>query len=155
MKCPYCGHHDTQVKDSRPSDDGTTIKRRRHCPSCDARFTTLERVQLRELVVVKRDGTRKPFDRDKIMRSMLMATRKRPIQADALEQAVNRMVRELEHQGADSGDIASAAIGERVMDALRALDQVAYIRYASVYRDFTEKGDFEAFVKHMDGGEEI
>ncbi|TAF15370.1 MAG: transcriptional repressor NrdR [Alphaproteobacteria bacterium] len=154
MKCPYCGHHDTQVKDSRPSEDGTTIKRRRHCSHCDARFTTLERVQLRELVVVKRDGTRKPFDRDKIMRSMLMATRKRPIQADALEQAVNRIVRELEHYGTDGADVPSPHIGEMVMDALRTLDQVAYIRYASVYRDFTEKGDFEAFVKHMDGGEE-
>jgi transcriptional repressor NrdR len=151
MKCPYCGHHDTQVKDSRPSEDGTTIKRRRHCPNCDARFTTLERVQLRELVVVKRDGVRKPFDRDKIMRSMLMATRKRPIQADSLEQAVNRIVRELEQHGSDGVDVTSAHIGEMVMDALRTLDQVAYIRYASVYRDFTEKGDFEDFMKHMDG----
>jgi transcriptional repressor NrdR len=147
MRCPFCGHDDTQVKDSRPSDDGSTIRRRRFCASCDSRFTTFERVQLRELVVIKQHGERRPFDRDKIARSMAIALRKRPVDAEVVERAVNRIVQTLESNG--ENEITSAAIGQLVMEALQSLDQVAYIRYASVYRNFREAGDFEKFMEGM------
>jgi transcriptional repressor NrdR len=151
VKCPFCGHDDTQVKDSRPSEDGGTIRRRRFCPACDSRFTTFERVQLRELTVIKRSGDRKPFDRDKIVRSMAIALRKRPVEAEHVERAINRIVQTLESEG--ENDIACETIGNLVMDALRGLDQVAYIRYASVYRDFREAGDFGRFMEDMRGDE--
>lgn len=148
MKCPFCGHADTQVKDSRPSEDGATIRRRRYCPECDSRFTTFERVQLRELTVVKKDGERRPFDRDKIVRSMQIALRKRPVDAEKVEQAINGIVKTLETQG--ENEIEASRIGELVMDSLKSLDKVAFIRFASVYRDFREAKDFEAFVESMD-----
>lgn len=144
MRCPFCGHSDTQVKDSRPSEDGLTIRRRRYCPECNSRFTTFERVHLRELTVLKRNGERKVFDRDKIARSMQMALRKRPVEADQVEQVISRIVRELESQG--ESEIASEKIGEMVMEGLKELDKVAYVRYASVYRNFAEAKDFEDFV---------
>lgn len=147
MRCPFCGHHDTQVKDSRPSEDGGTIRRRRFCPECDSRFTTFERIQLRELIVVKRNGEKRMFDRDKIARSMSLALRKRPVDAEALEQAVNGIVKTLETSG--ETEIESEKIGESVMEALRKLDQVAYIRYASVYKDFEEAADFNTIVKEL------
>jgi transcriptional repressor NrdR len=151
MKCPFCGHDDTQVKDSRPSEDGGTIRRRRFCPACDSRFTTLERIQLRELTVIKNNGERRPFERDKIAGSMAIALRKRPVAADQVERAVNHIVRTLE--GSGENDVPSAIIGQLVMEALRGLDQVAYIRYASVYRDFREAEDFERFMEGMSSGE--
>ncbi len=141
MRCPFCSHNDTQVKDSRPSEDGSTIRRRRFCPNCNSRFTTFERVQLRELTVVKANGERRLFDRDKIARSMAIALRKRPVEADAVEFAVNRIVQRLESEG--ESEIASNRIGQLVMEELKALDAVAYIRFASVYKDFTEAKDFE------------
>jgi transcriptional repressor NrdR len=147
MRCPFCGHHDTQVKDSRPSEDGGTIRRRRFCPECDSRFTTFERIQLRELIVVKRNGEKRMFDRDKIARSMSLALRKRHVDAEALEQAVNGIVKTLETSG--ETEIESEKIGESVMEALRKLDQVAYIRYASVYKDFEEAADFNTIVKEL------
>src|SRR5690606_23963281 len=133
MKCPFCGNADTQVKDSRPSEDSSTIRRRRFCPKCDSRFTTFERVQLRELVVVKRDGERRPFDRDKILRSIGIAVRKRPVMQEQVEQLVSRIVQKLESSG--EGEVQSGRIGEMVMEGLKDLDEVAYIRFASVYRD--------------------
>jgi transcriptional repressor NrdR len=147
MRCPFCGHHDTQVKDSRPSEDGGTIRRRRFCPECDSRFTTFERIQLRELIVVKKNGEKRMFDRDKIARSMSLALRKRHVDADALEHAVNGIVKTLETSG--ETEIESVKIGELVMEGLRKLDQVAYIRYASVYRDFEEAADFNTIVKEL------
>ena len=144
MRCPFCGNEDTQVKDSRPTDDNSTIRRRRQCPNCGARFTTFERVQLRELTVVKSTGQREPFDRDKLARSMQISLRKRPVDADRLERVVNGIVRRLESSG--ESEIPSAAIGEIVMDALAHLDQVGYVRFASVYRNFREAKDFEDFV---------
>lgn len=147
MKCPFCGHADTQVKDSRPSEDGATIRRRRYCPECDSRFTTFERVQLRELTVVKKNGDRRPFDRDKIARSMQIALRKRPVEPDKVEQAINSIVKTLETQG--DSEIEASRIGELVMETLKQLDMVAYIRFASVYRDFHEAKDFEDFVESM------
>lgn len=147
MKCPFCGHDDTQVKDSRPSDDGGTIRRRRFCSACDSRFTTLERVQLRELTVIKRNGEHRPFDRDKIARSMAIALRKRPVDADTVERIVNRLVQKLERSG--ESEVSCAAIGQLVMEALQGLDQVAYIRYASVYGDFREASDFGKFMEGM------
>lgn len=141
MRCPFCSHHDTQVKDSRPSEDGSTIRRRRFCPNCNSRFTTFERVQLRELTVVKHSGERRLFDRDKIARSMAIALRKRPVEPDAVEHAVNRIVQRLEGEG--ESEVASTYIGQLVMEELKALDAVAYIRFASVYKDFTEAKDFE------------
>lgn len=147
MKCPFCGHADTQVKDSRPSEDGATIRRRRYCPECDSRFTTFERVQLRELTVVKKNGERRPFDRDKIARSMQIALRKRPVEPDKIEQAINSIVKTLETQG--DSEIEASRIGEQVMETLKQLDMVAYIRFASVYRDFREAKDFEDFVESM------
>ncbi len=140
MKCPFCGHDDTQVKDSRPSEDAATIRRRRYCAKCDSRFTTFERVQLRELIVVKRNGERRPFDRDKLQRSIGIAVRKRPVTQDQVEQLVNRISQKLESNG--DAEIASSRVGEMVMEGLKALDDVAYIRFASVYRDFREAKDF-------------
>lgn len=144
MRCPFCGHDDTQVKDSRPSDDGSAIRRRRFCTSCTQRFTTVERVQLRELVVVKQDGRRVPFDRDKLARSIRVALRKRPVQEERIERIVNGLVRQLEASG--EAEIASAAVGELVMETLKEVDAVAYVRFASVYRNFREAKDFEAFL---------
>ena len=144
MRCPFCGHEDTQVKDSRPAEDSATIRRRRMCPNCGARFTTFERVQLRELTVVKSHGQREPFDRDKLARSMQIALRKRPVEPDRVERAVNGIVRRLESMG--ETEIPTKVIGEMVMDALGNLDQVGYVRFASVYRNFREAKDFEEFV---------
>jgi transcriptional repressor NrdR len=147
MRCPFCNHVDTQVKDSRPTEDGTSIRRRRFCPACESRFTTFERVQLRELTVVKANGERKPFDRDKILRSITIATRKRPVAVEAVENLANTIVRKLEMSG--DSEIPSARIGEMVMEGLQGLDKVAYIRYASVYRNFREAKDFEQFVESL------
>ena len=147
MRCPFCGNEDTQVKDSRPTDDNAAIRRRRQCPNCGARFTTFERVQLRELTVVKTTGQREPFDRDKLMRSMQVALRKRPVDSDRVERVVNGIVRRLESSG--ESEIPSSQIGELVMDALRALDPVAYVRFASVYRNFREAKDFEEFISDL------
>ena len=145
MRCPFCGKEDTQVKDSRASDDGATIRRRRLCSSCGSRFTTFERIQLRDLSVIKRNGKKLPFDRDKLMKSMMMALRKRQINDDDIERAVNGIVRQLESNG--DTDVQSKLIGELVMNALAEIDNVAYIRYASVYRNFREAKDFEKFVE--------
>ena len=144
MRCPYCGSVDSQVKDSRPSDDHAVIRRRRICPDCGGRFTTFERVQLRELVVVKRSGRRIPFEREKLHRSVEVALRKRPVDAERIERMVNGIVRQLESLG--DGEVPSATIGELVMEGLKALDDVAYVRFASVYRNFREAKDFEDFV---------
>ncbi len=144
MRCPFCGHDDTQVKDSRPTEDSAAIRRRRLCGACGQRFTTIERVQLRELTVVKADGRRVPFDRDKLARSIRIALRKRPVDEDRIERIVNGVVRQLEASG--ETDIPSQQIGELVMDTLKELDPVAYVRFASVYRNFREAKDFEEFV---------
>ena len=144
MHCPFCGHDDTQVKDSRPTEDGAAIRRRRFCPSCGQRFTTIERVQLRELTVVKSDQRRVAFDRDKLARSIRIALRKRPIDEERIERIVNGIVRQLEASG--ETEIPSKQVGELVMDTLKELDPVAYVRFASVYRNFREAKDFEAFV---------
>ncbi len=149
MKCPFCGHLDTQVKDSRAGEEGESIRRRRNCPSCDSRFTTHERVQLRDLMVVKANGAKKALDRDKIYRSIAIATRKRPVEPAAVTQLVNRIMRTLETSG--ETEIPSTRIGELVMDGLQTLDKVAYIRYASVYRNFREARDFETFVESLQG----
>ncbi|MBX6320586.1 MAG: transcriptional repressor NrdR [Rhodospirillaceae bacterium] len=149
MRCPFCGNEDTQVKDSRPTDDHAAIRRRRQCPNCGARFTTFERVQLRELTVIKSHGAREPFDREKMMRSMQVALRKRPVDPERLERVVNGLVRRLESSG--ESEIPSKVIGEMVMDALSKLDPVAYVRFASVYRDFREAKDFEEFVGKLGG----
>ena len=145
MRCPFCGKEDTQVKDSRASDDGATIRRRRLCSSCGSRFTTFERIQLRDLSVIKRNGKKIPFDRDKLMKSMMMALRKRQINDDDIDRAVNGIVRQLESNG--DTDVQSKLIGELVMNALAEIDNVSYIRYASVYRNFREAKDFEKFVE--------
>jgi transcriptional repressor NrdR len=145
MRCPFCGKEDTQVKDSRASEDGATIRRRRSCTSCGSRFTTFERIQLRDLIVVKRNGKKISFDRDKLLKSMLMALRKRQTNDDAIERAVNGIVRQLESSG--DNEIQSKFIGELVMNALAEIDNVAYIRYASVYRNFREASDFGKFVE--------
>ena len=145
MRCPFCGKDDTQVKDSRASDDGGSIRRRRLCTSCGSRFTTFERIQLRDLTVIKRNGKKIPFERDKLLKSMLMALRKRQTEDDAIERAVNGIVRQLESYG--ENDIQSKLIGELVMNALAEIVNVAYIRYASVYRDFREADDFGKFVE--------
>ena len=147
MKCPFCNNLDTQVKDSRSGEDGNTIRRRRACPECGSRFTTFERVQLRELTVVKAGGQRKPFDRDKILRSIMIATRKRPVSNDEVEALVEAIVRRLEVSG--ESEVPSQKIGQMVMDGLQGLDKVAYIRYASVYRNFREAKDFEEFVETL------
>ena len=145
MICPFCGNHDTQVKDSRPAEDGGAIRRRRLCGKCDARFTTFERVQIREITLVKRDGRKSVFDREKLERSFDIALRKRDVDAEAVAMAINDIVRQLESHA--DGDVPSARVGELVMLALHKLDQVAYVRYASVYRNFREAKDFEAFVE--------
>lgn len=147
MRCPFCNHEDTQVKDSRPSEDGSSIRRRRFCPSCNSRFTTFERVQLRELTVVKTNGEKRIFDREKIAKSMAIALRKRPVEADDVEMAINRIVQKLESEG--ESDIPTRRIGALVMEELKKLDAVAYIRYASVYRDFSGADDFEDFVEKL------
>ena len=151
MRCPFCGHDDSQVKDSRPSEDGSAIRRRRQCSACAARFTTFERIQLRDLVVVK-SGTegarREPFDREKLLRSVSIACRKRPIDQVRIEQLVSGIQRQLETAG--EGEVPSTRIGEMVMDGLKGLDSVAYIRFASVYRDFSEAKDFEAFAGQVE-----
>ena len=144
MRCPFCGNEESQVKDSRPSEDGAAIRRRRLCPQCGGRFTTFERVQLRELVIVKRSGRRSPFDRDKLMRSVMIAMRKRPVDQDRIEQMVSRIVRQLESMG--ETELPSSTVGGLVMAGLKELDDVAYVRYASVYRDFRETGDFARFL---------
>jgi transcriptional repressor NrdR len=144
MRCPFCGHDDTQVKDSRPTEDNSAIRRRRFCPACGSRFTTFERVQLRELVVVKKTGQKEPFDRDKLHRSISIACRKRPVEPERVERVVNGIVRRLESLG--ESEIPSTVVGEMVMDALASLDPVAYVRFASVYRNFREAKDFEDFV---------
>ena len=149
MRCPFCGNDDTQVKDSRPTEDNSAIRRRRFCPACGSRFTTFERVQLRELTVVKKNGQRAPFDRDKLQRSIAIAVRKRPIDPERVERVVNSIVRRLESSG--ESEIPSDQIGALVMDALSALDPVAYVRFASVYRNFREAKDFEDFVGKLGG----
>ena len=149
MRCPFCGSDDTQVKDSRPTEDNTAIRRRRHCIACESRFTTFERVQLRDLMVVKKSGTRTIFDREKLLRSISIALRKRPVEPDRIERIVNGIQRRLESRG--ETDIQSSVIGEMVMDALAGLDQVAYVRFASVYRNFREAKDFESFVERLGG----
>lgn len=149
MRCPFCGSEDTQVKDSRPTDDNAAIRRRRFCPACGSRFTTFERVQLRDLVVVKSNGQRVPFDRDKLMRSISIATRKRPIDEARIERIVNSITRRLESSG--ETEIPSKQIGELVMEALAGLDQVAYVRFASVYKNFREVKDFEEFLHDLGG----
>lgn len=147
MRCPFCSHDDSQVKDSRPSEDNATIRRRRQCPACGARFTTFERVQLRDLIVVKSNGDKETFERDKLTRSLEIALRKRPVDPDDIERVVNSVVRQLEASG--ESEIPTATIGEMVMAALAALDQVAYVRYASVYKDFREASDFNEFLEKL------
>jgi transcriptional repressor NrdR len=147
MKCPFCGHADTQVKDSRPSEDGLTIRRRRYCPECNSRFTTFERVQLRELTVLKKNGERRMFDRDKLARSLQLALRKRPVSSEQLEQLVTRITQKLESLG--ENEIPTATIGATVMEELKKVDSVAYIRFASVYKDFGEARDFETIVGEL------
>ena len=147
MRCPFCSFIDTQVTDSRPSQDHAAIRRRRFCPSCGSRFTTFERVQLRELTVVKRDDSRTPFERDTLMRSINIATRKRPVDPEDIERMVNGIVRRLETLG--ENDVTSTAFGELVMDGLSQLDSIAYVRFASVYRNFRETKDFEDFIEEI------
>jgi transcriptional repressor NrdR len=147
MRCPFCAHEDSQVKDSRPTEDNTSIRRRRQCGSCGARFTTFERVQLREITVVKSDGSREAFDRSKIEQSVALACRKRSVERDRLDRLVSGVQRQVETLG--DSEVSSLAIGEMVMDGLRQLDSVAYIRFASVYRDFSEARDFEEFASSV------
>lgn len=144
MRCPFCGHAETQVKDSRPSEDASSIRRRRSCPECGGRFTTFERVQLRELTIVKRSGRRTPFDREKLERSIQLPLRKRPVDPERIERLVSGIVRQLESLG--DTDIPSHVLGELVMQALKQVDDVAYVRYASVYRDFRHTSDFATFL---------
>jgi transcriptional repressor NrdR len=144
VRCPFCGELESQVKDSRPSEDGTAIRRRRLCPSCAGRFTTFERVQLRELTIVKRSGRRTPFDREKLVRSLAIALRKRPVDPDRVERMVSGIVRQLESLG--ETELPSHVVGEMLMKGLKSLDEVAYVRYASVYRDFRETQDFARFL---------
>ena len=143
MRCPFCGHDDSQVKDSRPTEDNSAIRRRRQCEGCGARFTTFERIQLRELVVIKSEGKREPFDREKLERSLSVACRKRPVDNMQIEKLASAIQRQLETLG--ESEIETKRIGEFVMDGLKALDSVAYIRFASVYKDFNEAKDFEDF----------
>jgi transcriptional repressor NrdR len=149
MRCPYCGSLDTQVKDSRPTEDSSSIRRRRVCPDCGGRFTTFERVQLRELTVVKKSGRRVAFDRDKLMRSIEIALRKRPVDPERVERMVNGIVRQLESQG--DNEITSDRIGELVMEGLRSLDDIAYVRFASVYKNFREAREFGAIIDELAG----
>lgn len=148
MRCPFCSDTNTQVKDSRPTEDDAAIRRRRECPGCAARFTTFERVQLREIVVIKTDGRREPFERDKLLRSLRLSLQKRPVDADAIERAANDIVRQLEQLG--ETDITTKFIGEKAMNALSQLDPVAYVRYASVYKDFREVKDYNNFLADLD-----
>ena len=152
MRCPFCGHSESQVKDSRPSEDGASIRRRRLCPECGSRFTTFERVQLRELIIIKRSGRRTPFDREKLVRSISVAIRKRPVEPERVEELVSKIVRELESMG--ESEITSETIGEAVMDNLRTLDDVAYVRFASVYKNFREPKDFEQALAELSGEDE-
>lgn len=152
MKCPFCASDDTQVKDSRPTEENSAIRRRRACNNCGARFTTFERIQLRELTVVKQNGRREALDRDKLARSMKIALRKRPIDNERVEMVINGIVRRLESSG--ESEIKSETVGQMVMEALSNLDQVAYVRYASVYRNFREARDFEAFVGALSADED-
>lgn len=147
MRCPFCGHSDSQVKDSRPTEDNAAIRRRRFCPECGSRWTTFERVQLRELTVVKKEGERASFDREKLARSLRIALRKRPVNAERIERIVNSVQRQLEASG--ESEIPTKAIGQMVMENLKDLDQVAYVRFASVYRNFREAKDFEDFVENL------
>ncbi len=147
MRCPFCGNVDTQVKDSRPAEDHVAIRRRRFCPACGGRFTTYERVQLRDLVVIKKSGRREDFDRDKLARSIRIALQKRPIEPDRVEQMISGIVRRLESLG--DTDVPSDSIGAIVMEALARIDTVAYVRFASVYKNFQEAGDFEDFVAEL------
>jgi transcriptional repressor NrdR len=151
MRCPFCGHDDTQVKDSRPSEDNSAIRRRRHCPECGGRFTTFERVQLRELVVVKKNGRREPFEREKLERSMLHALRKRPVERERIDRTITGIVRRLESLG--ENELPSSVIGELIMQALSSLDKVAYVRFASVYKNFRETKDFEMLIGELEGDE--
>jgi transcriptional repressor NrdR len=147
LRCPFCGHEDSQVKDSRPTDDGAAIRRRRQCEGCAARFTTFERIQLRELYVMKSEDKREPFDREKLLRSVSIAARKRPIDPVRIEKLVSGIQRQLETQG--ENEVPSKRIGEMVMEGLKGLDSVAYIRFASVYKDFREARDFEEFAGNV------
>ena len=147
MRCPYCSNKETQVRDSRPSEDNSTIRRRRVCPGCGGRFTTFERIQLRELYVLKRTGQKVIFDRDKLMRSVQIATRKRPVEVDKLEQMVSGIVRQLENRG--DTFVSTELIGILIMEGLRQLDDVSYVRFASVYKDFREAKDFEEFLEEI------
>jgi transcriptional repressor NrdR len=151
MRCPHCSEIDTQVKDSRPTEDNTAIRRRRYCTECGERFTTFERVQLRELTVMKRSGRRVPFDRDKLTRSVQIALRKRPVEQDYIDRMVSTIVRKLESQG--ESEVPSHLIGELVMDDLRKLDPVAYVRFASVYKNFREARDFETVLGEIAAGD--
>src|SRR5215813_7365719 len=153
MRCPSCASLDTQVKDSRPTEDSAVIRRRRVCLACNFRFTTFERVQLRELTVIKRNGRRVPFDRDKLLRSVQIALRKRPVEPERIDHMVSRIVRELESMG--ESEVSSEAIGEIVMEQLRDLDDVAYVRFASVYRNFREAKDFSAVLDELSGEESV
>ncbi len=148
MRCPFCGSEDTQVKDSRSAEDGASVRRRRECTACGGRFTTFERVQLRELTVIKNSGKKAIFDRDKLVRSVLIATRKRNVEPERVEQMISGIVRRLEAMG--ESEISTNKIGEMVMEGLAHLDDVAYVRYASVYKDFREAKDFEQFLGKMD-----
>jgi transcriptional repressor NrdR len=148
MRCPFCSHPDTQVKDSRPTEDNSAIRRRRSCTECGARFTTFERVHLRELTIIKSSGRRETIDRDKIERSIRIALRKRPVEEERVARVVTSMVRRLETMG--ETEIPAATVGEVVMEALRSLDSVAYVRFASVYRNFREAKDFEDFIGGLD-----
>jgi transcriptional repressor NrdR len=152
MRCPFCGNDDTQVKDSRPTEDNSAIRRRRLCPECGSRFTTFERVQLRELTVVKKNNQRVPFDRDKLARSILISTRKRPVEPERVDRMINGIVRRLESLG--ESDIQSDVIGAIVMEALSNLDPVAYVRFASVYKNFREAKDFEEFIGGLSGSDD-
>jgi transcriptional repressor NrdR len=147
MKCPFCGHEETAVKDSRPTEDNACIRRRRSCPECEERFTTFERVQLREMTVVKSGGRKQPFDRDKIIKSMQIALQKRPVEVEEIEKSVTLIVRRLESKGEQ--EIASNIIGAEVMHELKGLDAVGYIRYASVYKDFRKPEDFDDFLEDV------
>ncbi|PLX39440.1 MAG: transcriptional regulator NrdR [Hyphomicrobiales bacterium] len=147
MRCPFCGGEETQVKDSRPTEDNTAIRRRRICSTCAGRFTTFERVQLRELTVIKRNGRRVPFDREKLMRSVQVALRKRPVDPERVERMVSGLVRQLESAG--ESEIPAKHVGDLVMEALKTLDDIAYVRFASVYRDFREARDFEAVLDEL------
>ena len=151
MRCPFCGSDETQVKDSRSAEDGSSVRRRRECTSCGGRFTTFERVQLRELIVLKSNGKKAPFDRDKLVSSVMIATRKRNVDSDRVEQMVSGIVRRLEATG--ENEIVSKMIGELVMEGLAHLDAVAYVRYASVYKDFREAKDFEQFLGKLEDSE--